>query len=368
MRHVDAPPPKYQQVLQALQREIGSGHLKGGDRLPSEAELERTFKASRITVSRALRELQLAGMVERRVGSGTYVRSPARDGSSSFGVLIPDLGETEIFEPMLHAMMSSPLARQRALLWASAPAGTRSKEEVAWDLCQQYIGRTVAGVFFAPLELTEQSHEVNHRIVRALDAAKIPIVLLDRTVQPYPHRGRHDLVGLDNRRAGYLVTEHLAGLGCRRIAFASVPYAAATVDARAAGYREALYQAGVPVDQALVQRLDPEDAAAVRSLMAVAPDAVVCANDRTAGRLMHTLLGLGHRVPDDVRLVGIDDVAYARLLPVPLTTLRQPSREIGIAAIAAMLDRLAHPDLPTRDILLQGTLIVRKSCGASHAT
>ncbi len=102
--------------------------------------------------------------------------------------------------------------------------------------------------------------------------------------------------------------------------------------------------------------------------MALAPEAVVCANDRTAGRLMHTLLGLGHRVPDDVRLVGIDDVAYARLLPVPLTTLRQPSREIGIAAIAAMLDRLAHPDLPTRDILLQGTLIVRKSCGASHAT
>ncbi len=75
-------------------------------------------------------------MVERRVGSGTYVRSPARDESSSFGVLIPDLGETEIFEPMLHAMMSSPLARQRALLWASAPAGTRSKEEVAWDLCR----------------------------------------------------------------------------------------------------------------------------------------------------------------------------------------------------------------------------------------
>ena len=220
-------------------------------------------------------------------------------------------------------------------------------------------------MFFAPLELTEQSDEVNHRIVRALDAARIPLVLLDRTVQQYPRRGRHDLVGLDNRRAGYLVTEHLGGLGCKRIAFVSVPYAAATVDARAAGYREALYQSGAGVERDLVQRLDPEDPSAVRTLMTLAPDAVVCANDWTAGRLMHTLLGLGHRVPGEVRLVGIDDVGYARLLPVPLTTLRQPSREIGVAAIAAMLDRLAHPDLPTRDILLHGTLIVRKSCGAT---
>jgi DNA-binding LacI/PurR family transcriptional regulator len=81
---------------------------------------------------------------------------------------------------------------------------------------------------------------------------------------------------------------------------------------------------------------------------------------------MHTLMAAGVRVPDDIRLVGIDDVGYAALLPVPLTTLRQPTREIGVAALAAMLDRLAHPDLPTRDILLHGTLVVRKSCGADR--
>ena len=62
--------PKHQQVYQALQREIQSGRLKRGDRLPSEAELVRTFGASRITVGRAVRDLQIAGLVERRVGSG----------------------------------------------------------------------------------------------------------------------------------------------------------------------------------------------------------------------------------------------------------------------------------------------------------
>ena len=79
---------------------------------------------------------------------------------------------------------------------------------------------------------------------------------------------------------------------------------------------------------------------------------------------MHSILALGYAVPRDVRLVGIDDVDYASLLPVPLTTFRQPTRQIGAAALAAMLDRVAGADLPTRDILLHGSLVVRRSCGA----
>jgi DNA-binding LacI/PurR family transcriptional regulator len=96
-----------------------------------------------------------------------------------------------------------------------------------------------------------------------------------------------------------------------------------------------------------------------------APEAIVCANDWTAARLMRTVLDLGYRVPQNVRLVGIDDLEYASLLPVPLTTLRQPTREMGAAAFAAMLDRVTRPDLPVRDILLQTELIVRQSCGAA---
>jgi DNA-binding LacI/PurR family transcriptional regulator len=93
------------------------------------------------------------------------------------------------------------------------------------------------------------------------------------------------------------------------------------------------------------------------------PEGLVCANDRTAARLMRTLVGLGVRVPEEVRLVGIDDADFAELLPVPLTTLRQPSRQIGDAALAAMLQRIARRDLPTRDILLHCELVVRASSG-----
>ena len=129
--------------------------------------------------------------------------------------------------------------------------------------------------------------------------------------------------------------------------------------------REALHAWAAPFDPELVRRLDPTQTAAVRALMASGPEAVVCANDWTAARLMRTVLDLGYGVPGDLWLVGIDDVEYASLLPVPLTTLRQPTRAIGAAAFAAMLDRVERPDGPVRDILLQGELIVRRSCGSS---
>ncbi|HEX9109790.1 MAG TPA: substrate-binding domain-containing protein, partial [Longimicrobiales bacterium] len=247
---------------------------------------------------------------------------------------------------------------------AGAGRTAGSKAERAWRLCRQYIERRVAGVFFAPLELAVEKDAVNRRIGDALDEAGIPVVLLDRTILPFPGRGRHDLVGIDNRRAGYIMTEHLLGVGARRVAFVALPNAAATVDAREAGYREALYRAGAEARAALVGRFDPADAAALQAFMkGERPDGIVCANDWTAARLMHTLLDLGYRVPADVRLVGIDDLEYAKLLPVPLTTYRQPTRQIGDVALSVMLDRLARPDLPTRDVLLSGKLIVRRSSG-----
>jgi GntR family transcriptional regulator, arabinose operon transcriptional repressor len=363
----DGRGPKYRQVYSTLRQEIQTGRWAPGDRLPSEAQLVRTFGTSRITVGRAVRELQAGGLVERRAGSGTYVTRPRSDPAMSFGLLIPDFGETEIFEPICQGMMSSPLAREHALVWGSITGSAESKADRAWRLCRQYIDRRVAGVFFAPLELTAEKDDVNARIANALDGARIPIVLLDRTVLPYPRRGRHDLVGIDNRRAGFVVTEHLLGLGSRRIAFVAQPHTAATVDAREAGYREALFAAGARVDRSLAHRFDPDDARRVQALMKTGrPEAIVCANDRTAGRLMHALLKLGYRIPADVRLVGIDDVEYAALLPVPLTTLRQPTAQIGDAALSAMLERLARPDLPGRDILLHCQLVVRESCGATE--
>src|SRR6266480_2230462 len=208
--------------------------------------------------------------------------------------------------------------------------------------------------------------QANHRIVAAFDRARIPVVLLDRCLEPYPQRSKYDLVGIDNRRTGYLATEHLIKVGAKRVAFFARPNSAPTVDGRIAGYREALLSQAKKSTLDLVRMGDASDAKFIKSILKKdRPDAFVCANDLTAGILMHTLISLGQRIPEDIRIVGIDDVKYARLLPVPLTTLHQPCRDIGRIALAVMLDRITNPDLPPRDVLLSCELIVRKSCGVS---
>jgi len=93
-------------------------------------------------------------------------------------------------------------------------------------------------------------------------------------------------------------------------------------------------------------------------------DAIICANDDTAAVLMRTMESHGMRPPRDIRVVGFDDVKYATLVSVPLTTVHQPCREIAVVAFQTMLRRLVEPTLPAQTISLTPRLVVRESCGA----
>lgn len=354
--------PKYRQVLDTLRGEILSGQHLPGAKLPSEIDLVKRFGASRITIGRAVKELRDLGLIERRAGSGTYVREIRLSGLT-FGLLIPNLGDSDILQPICSGMADT--GGEHALLWGKAPEEATAGER-ALTLCKQYVERRVSGVFFAPLEFTDEDEAVNRRIVAMLEKERIPIVLLDRCYLPYPGRSRHDLVGIDNRRAGHLATEHLLNLGCRRLAFLSHLHAASTVGARIAGHGEALFRHGVDFDSDLLGNFDTSDLGKVREFVQThKPEGIVCSNDRVAANVMRALLDTGMRVPEDMRIVGIDDMSYASLLPVPLTTVHQPSREIGMAAMETMISRLDRPKMPTRDVLLATRLVVRKSCGAA---
>jgi DNA-binding GntR family transcriptional regulator len=114
------PSPKYEVIRQTLADAIISGQHPPGHRLPSESQLVKTFGASRPTVNRALRELQLAGLIERRAGSGSYVRADAAARGYTFGLLIPELGRTEIFEPICRGMAEAQHGSQHVLLWGSS--------------------------------------------------------------------------------------------------------------------------------------------------------------------------------------------------------------------------------------------------------
>jgi len=363
--------PKHQQVFETLAGEILSGKYKPGQKVPSEAALVQQFRTSRITVGRALRDLVQRGLVERVAGSGTYVRqAQVREGPQLFGLLIPDLGATEIFEPICRGIASAPAAAQHALVWGTVASGPVTLEQQALQLCDQFLERGVSGVFFAPLERAPKARQVNLEVLARLEETRTPVILLDRCVLPYPHRGRYDLVGIDNRRAGFMAAEHLIRLGAPGLSFLAYSGSAPTVEARAAGFREALFANGLGSAQDQVHFVEEIAATTVRPLLTRKKHgrAFVCANDRTAGQLMQVLQKLGYDIPGDIRIVGIDDVEYASLLPVPLTTVHQPCREIGEAAMAAMVERMSRPGMPARDILIECRLIVRQSCGAKLGT
>ena len=356
--------PKYKQIYTQLRQSLADHEYGPGAKLPSENELVEQFGASRPTVGRALAQLESEGLVERRAGSGTFIRVQNHLEGFVFGLLIPELGITEIFEPICRGISIARVGGHHDLLWGTTFSPGASEEDQAEQLCEYYLKRRVSGIFFAPMELCGRKDEINQRIARLLDEAQIPIVLLDRDLCDYPKRSRYDLVGIDNRRAGFVITEHLLGCGARRILFFGRPNSAPTVSARAAGYLEALRSFSFPDPrlEECVQYGDPSDISAVHDLVArYRPDAVVCANDFTAGQFMTSLNALNIRVPHDIRVTGVDDIRYATVMQTPLTTIHQPCLDLGAVALAAMLDRVSNPKMPARDLFVDFRLVVRQS-------
>ena len=354
--------PKYKQIYARLRSALANQEFAPGDKLPSENELVEQFGASRPTVSRALAQLETEGLVERRAGSGTFVRAKDVEQRLVFGLLIPDLGVTEIFEPICRGISIERTGPSHDLLWGSTLSPGAAVEDQAQQLCDYYLQKKVSGIFFAPLELTASNDEINRRITSAIDEAKIPIILLDRDLCPYPQRSKYDLVGIDNRRAGFTITTHLLDRGARRIVFFARPNSAPTVAMRTAGYLDAIRDFAERGAAGRTESGDPSDVSLIRAIISRHhPDAFVCPNDFTAARLMASLNTLGLQVPAQMRVAGFDDLRYASLLQTPLTTIHQPCLELGSTALGAMFARIANPAMPARDYLLDFKLVVRQS-------
>ena len=354
---------KYLGIFETLREDISSGRYKPGDRLPSEAELMGRFGSSRMTVFRAMRELQAQGLVQRKVGSGTFVMQAAPRDGHVFGLLIPELGQTEVFELICRGMVASPLAANHSLSWGHSIPSPSNSGEAALQLCRQFIDQKVSGVFFGP-EYDPSVHDANRRILQELSDADIPVVLIDRSSTIYPERGNYDLVQLDNRRAGYIVTDHLASQGAANIAFLTSEFSNEAVEDRIAGYLSVLCDRDLSMNRKLILRGDPSDKTFVKNAFYKKKiDAVMCANDYIAANLMQSLIGLGMNIPGDLKIAGVDDFRYASLTPVPLTTFRQPCSEIGAMSMLTMLERIKDRGLPPRLIQLNGQLVVRKSTG-----
>lgn len=365
---VSSGKPRYRHIFDILRSRISSGEYPPGHKLPTEAELMELFNVSRTTVSRAMRDMELLGLIARRRGSGTYVRQP---------VNVPDRMELAFFVPwvetgaglpyvegLIHQHIADMAGRGQASLSLQCLApGPGTLRERMIDAAQALIESKVDGVLYYPAELPGELMRLNREVVDLLVAAGIEIVLIDRDIVSYPDRSEFTRIGYDNRRGGVLLTDHLIKIGCRRIAFIGIPEVSTAVAYRLSGYFEAHRMHGLQVDPTLVREADEVDLTAefCRELMSAKPDAIIGKMDRYAAILGRHLMAMNVKIGREIKLAGFDDDPIAELLPVPLTTIRLPIQSFAHAAYEAILRRLVEPKSDVGQIIIDTELIVRGS-------
>ncbi|HKN98779.1 MAG TPA: LacI family DNA-binding transcriptional regulator [Pseudonocardiaceae bacterium] len=232
-------------------------------------------------------------------------------------------------------------------------AGGRVSDHVGWE--RRYLSRLSGTLVDGAILVTPTVVDIRY------DA---PIVAVD------PHTGPTDLptIDSDNLRGAQLATEHLLALGHTRIGMLTGRADLQSARLREEGFRQALAAAGVPVDESLVEPGAYDAGVSADSAIRLLsrpdrPTAVFAANDITAIATVETAHTLGLRVPDDLSVVGFDNVPESALSSPPLTTVHQPIREMGQSAIDMLIRLIRGENSDPVHLTLTTRLVVRQSTG-----
>lgn len=199
-------------------------------------------------------------------------------------------------------------------------------------------------------------------LIPQLLANEIPFVVHGRHEDP-----RVSFVEVDNETGAYTAVSHLVRLGRQRIALITGPSSSLAAEDRKQGYLKALRQRGVYVDESLMARGDFTETSsyeAMLRLLPLDPDAVFVASDSMALGALRALRQAGKRVPEEVAIVGFDDMPQAATANPPLTSVRQPIRRAGVLAVEMLIDLLRNGAEAPRRIILPTELVIRASCGS----
>jgi len=229
------------------------------------------------------------------------------------------------------------------------------REHVYLDRLEQ---QRVQGILITPVDPDDPALD-------AVAARGTAVVIVDRTRSVDTHCS----VAVDDVLGGRLTAEHLLDLGHQRVAFVGGPERIGQVRDRRSGVRQALDAAGRSPDDLVVVGTEALTVDEGRSAGAgivgmrteARPTAAVCANDLLALGLLQQCVSLGVRVPEDLAIVGYDDIDFAAAAAVPLTSVRQPRRQLGRTAAELLLDEAANPDHEHQQILFTPELVVRTS-------
>jgi LacI family transcriptional regulator len=302
-------------------------------------------------VSQDLRERVLAAADQFSYEPDALARSLRVRRSKTIGLLISDIGNS-FFTAVVRGVQDVVQARGYALILSNSDEDT--DKEAAY--LRVLTSRRVDGIILAP-------SGVAHAYLANMARSGFPLVFLDRELSGL------DVAAavLDNKRAARDAMDHLLRLGHTRIAMiAGRPHISATEE-RIAGYRLALEDAGLEYDDALVASGGSHIAEARRASerllgLTPRPSALFVTNNMMTIGAMGSIRSAGLRVPDDISIASIDDVSWADAFEPRLTTVAQPTYELGCVAADLVLRRIAGDlDAATARVVLPGHLIVRDS-------
>lgn len=270
--------------------------------------------------------------------------------TSAVAMIVPDL-LSPFFAELARGLEETVSAAGSALLLCST-AGHGGRESGMLELLANLGMKAVAVV---PSGASQPS-------LRALAERGIATVVVDRDIPG----ATADCVFCDNETGAYQAVLHLIGLNHRRIGFVAGPAQSYPADTRLAGYQEALRSAQIPLDPALVVVGDfghSSGAQGARRLLESAqpPTAIFACNDMMALGVMAEARRMGLTLPQDLSVVGFDDIHMAGLAEPQLTTVEQPKVDLGRQAGTMLLERIATPALPYRRTMLPTRLFVRSS-------
>jgi LacI family transcriptional regulator len=283
------------------------------------------------------------GLAERRAGI--------------VGLLFPDLDQSG------EAEQESPLYVDEVIRGAER-AATKVGDAVLIAATHSATGRRLAFSVAGKVDgLVVMAGSLSNQDIAAISRS-LPVVMLGSA------RHKLDVIAADNRGGARQITAHLIEEhGFTDIAFVGGPPRSPDSMERFAGFRDALKAAGLPVpDTPDASGGFTEDGGARAMRELLARKAIVFGNDEMAIGALATLRKAKLRVPADIALTGFDDIGAARHVRPPLTTVRQPMRELGERSVRMLLDRLGQPDEPRRSVVLPTKVVLRRSCGCRGRT
>ncbi len=305
-------------------------------------------------VSAELRARVLAAMDELGYRPNALARSLRRGETHTLGLILPD-SANPFFAEIGRSIEASAFSLGYNVILCNTE-GDLSKESLYVDVL---LEKQVDGMIFVAAGDRSDALQV-------VLQQELPIVVVDRDLAGV----QLDTVLNDNHQGGYLATRHLINLGHQRIGCISGPSHLTPSAQRVTGYKQALSEAGLTIDASLILRGDfhPQSGReAALELLAYPnrPSAILACNDLMAMGVLRAAAECGLEVPRHLAVVGYDDIELASYTNPPLTTIRQPKREIGRRAVEMLIERINDRNLPPRRALYPATLIVRGSCGGA---